>query len=155
MADVLGDVFFPDGDSDSQRLVESLSVFGAAFLMRPLGGIFVGYIGDRVGRKRALEISILLMLLPSFLLGCLPSYASIGWSATVLMILLRMIQGLAVGGELVSAYVFCVESAPVGSKTFWGAITLDAANLGSLIGMGVAGLVRATTSRYEDVPTIR
>ena len=83
------------------RLVQSMAVFGAAFIMRPLGGILMGWIGDTVGRQRALEISIMLMLLPSFLIGCLPTYGQIGWTATCLLVFLRLLQGLAVGGELV------------------------------------------------------
>ena len=142
MADVIGDEFF-DG-SGNKNLLMSLGVFGSAFVMRPIGGMLMGHIGDTAGRKRALEISILLMLLPSFLMGCLPSYSHAkGW-ATFLLILLRLIQGLAVGGELVSAYVFCIESAPHDTKVFWGAMTLDACNVGSLLGIGVAAIVRAS-----------
>jgi len=148
MADVLGDQFFP-ANSSSLRLVESFCVFGSAFLMRPIGGIFVGYIGDTLGRKRALEISIAMMLLPSFLMGCLPTYSDWGGWATALLVILRLIQGLAVGGELVSAYVFCIESSPPGFKIFWGGITLDFANLGTFLGIVVAAIVRGSLSEAD------
>ena len=146
-ADVIGDEFF--GGSGSKALLQSLGVFGAAFLMRPIGGIAMGYIGDTSGRKRALEISILLMLLPSFLMGCLPTHSDIGGWAIFLLILLRLIQGLAVGGELVSAYVFCIESAPAGTKVFWGAMTLDACNVGTMLGISVAAITRASLTNDQ------
>jgi MHS family proline/betaine transporter-like MFS transporter len=76
-------------------LLKSLAVFGAAFVMRPLGGVSIGYVGDKLGRKIAVEISILLMLFPSFLIGCLPVYAVWGSMATVLLVLLRLLQGIA------------------------------------------------------------
>ena len=70
----------------------------------------MGWIGDTLGRQKALEISIALMLLPSFLIGCLPSYRHIGRSATVMLVLLRLLQGIAVGGELVGAFVCTIEA---------------------------------------------
>jgi MHS family proline/betaine transporter-like MFS transporter len=76
-ADVIGAQFFPSTNPELE-LLKSLSVFGAAFAMRPLGGVVMGWIGDRFGRKRALEISIALMLVPSFLIGCLPTYQHAG-----------------------------------------------------------------------------
>ena len=105
-----------------------------------------GYIGDHIGRKSALQLSIVLMMVPSFLIGCLPTYEQASYGATVMLCLLRLIQGLAVGGELVSAYVFCIESAPQATKLFWGAITLDAACFGTLLGTGTAALFKGTMS---------
>ena len=148
MADVLADEFLPEGNSEA-NLLEIFAVFGSAFLMRPLGGILIGYIGDTHGRKRALEISIMMMVIPSFLMGCLPRYSDIqGW-ATALLVILRLSQGLAVGGELISAFVFCIESAAQGYKVFWGGITMNAANAGCLLGVTVAAIVRSVMSKED------
>lgn len=84
----------------------SFSVYCSAFFMRPLGGFIFGYIGDTYGRKIALEISIGLMILSSLLMGALPTFEMVGYTATVLIILLRMLQGVAVGGEMVGAYIY-------------------------------------------------
>eukprot|EP01041_Mallomonas_annulata_P007026 gene7026-14295_t len=141
VADIIGDEFFPSNDPTMQ-LVQSLSVFGAAFLMRPLGGILMGWIGDTIGRKRALEISIALMLIPSFLMGCLPTYDQVGWIATALIVGLRLLQGIAVGGELVGAFIFTVEATQGENRGFWGAICKASGSAGTSIGMGFAALLR-------------
>lgn len=92
-ADVFAEQFFPPDKSEAAFL-SSLAVFGVAFLMRPFGGVIMGYIGDTISRKRALEISIALMLFPSFIIGCLPTYATAGWCSTFLLIIMRMFQGM-------------------------------------------------------------
>ena len=84
----------------------SFAVFGGAFFMRPVGGILLGYVGDRYGRKRALEISIALMLLPSLVMGMLPTYEQIGLTASFIIVLIRLCQGVAVGGELVGSILY-------------------------------------------------
>jgi len=89
--------FFPSGN-DTEKFLQSLSVFGSACLCRPIGGIFIADIGEKFGRKRALEVSILLMLVPSFLIGFIPNYNSIGIVSTSLLVLFRLIQGIAAGG---------------------------------------------------------
>ena len=104
-SDVIGNVFFPPQEGHA-AIFESYVVFGLAFLCRPIGGVFLGYIGDVYGRKRALEISIFLMAFPTFAMGCLPSYARVGNLAIVLLTLVRMLQGLSVGGQLVSSLVY-------------------------------------------------
>jgi len=115
-SDIIGDVFFPPQEGDA-ALIESFTVFGCAFIMRPVGGVIMGYIGDLYGRKKALEISIFLMAFPTFAMGCLPGYDRVGILSTILLILVRLVQGLSVGGQLVSSLVFTVESAP---KEEWG-----------------------------------
>ena len=82
----------------------------------------MGYIGDTVSRKRQLELSVLMMLLPTLVMGCLPTYEQLGISATLLLVLMRLIQGLAVGGELVGAYIYTLEAANGKNKGFWGSI---------------------------------
>lgn len=118
LADVIGDNFFPQNQYNLQ-LLKSLSVFGAAFLMRPLGGIIIGFIGDKLGRKRALEISVLLMLFPSFLIGVLPTYHQSGYISTFLLVFFRLLQGLACGGELVGAFIYTIEATGGINKGFW------------------------------------
>ena len=95
--DVFSDVFFPPGSSDT-RLIESLAVFGAAFVFRFVGGLMIGKLSDLYGRKKALEWSIVMMLVPSFLVGCLPTYSQAGLASTILLIILRLIQGYVKSG---------------------------------------------------------
>jgi MHS family proline/betaine transporter-like MFS transporter len=95
-AATIGQHFFPSHDP-ATSLIAAFGVFAAGFLMRPLGGVVFGNIGDRVGRKAALTISVLAMAIPTFLIGLLPGYATLGPAAAVLLVILRMIQGLSVG----------------------------------------------------------
>jgi MHS family proline/betaine transporter-like MFS transporter len=123
-------------------LMKSMAIFGAAFIMRPIGGIIMGWIGDTFGRRRALEISILLMLFPSFLIGCLPTYSSFGWVSSFLLVILRLMQGLAAGGELVGAFLYTLESAEEGTKGFWGGACKATGNFGTTLGLGLVTLLR-------------
>lgn len=109
----------------------------------------MGKIGDTLGRKRALEISILLMLLPSFLIGCLPDYASVGWIASAALVLLRLLQGLAAGGELVGAYLYTLEATDGETKGFWGGACKASGNLGTTIGLALVTLLRYTLSKEQ------
>lgn len=148
LVDVISQHFFP-AEEDSVRFLKTVAIFGAGFIMRPVGGMFIGWIGDTVGRRVALEISILLMLLPSFLIGCLPTYKHIGWWAPALLMLLRLIQGLAAGGELVGALIFTLESTGGKHTGFWGGACKATGNLGSTVGIGVAALLRTQLSADE------
>eukprot|EP00040_Diaphanoeca_grandis_P044197 m.11579 g.11579 ORF g.11579 m.11579 type:complete len:547 (+) comp8883_c0_seq1:336-1976(+) len=155
----IGSTFFPLSDSPGNssdiegngthteftaeaELLDSFIVFGVAFLVRPIGGILFGYIGDRLGRKKALELSIVLMLVPSFLMGFIPGFGSIGYFATVLLILVRLCQGLACGGELVGAFIYIVESSPKKSRGMWGAACFGAAIFGTALGAAVGVGIR-------------
>src|SRR5580704_780069 len=86
-------------------------IFAVGFLMRPVGGALIGYIGDRFGRRAALTFSVAAMAIPTFLVGVLPGYQTLGVAAPILLTLLRMIQGLSVGGEYTTSIVFMVEHA--------------------------------------------
>jgi MFS transporter, MHS family, proline/betaine transporter len=99
-APVLAQQFLPAADRLAS-LLGTFGVFASGFLMRPLGGLLFGHIGGRVGRKRALELSVLLMAVSTMLLGILPTYASVGLAAPLLLTLIRLLQGLSVGGEYV------------------------------------------------------
>jgi MHS family shikimate/dehydroshikimate transporter-like MFS transporter len=116
---VFGDLFFPG----SSPLIGTLSAFGTfavGFAARPLGGVVFGHFGDRVGRKAMLVTSLLIMGLATFLIGCLPTHASIGVAAPILLVLLRFAQGIGVGGEWGGAVLMAVEHAPKGKRGFYG-----------------------------------
>lgn len=117
----IGAAFFPGEDRIAQALA-AFSVFAAGFLTRPLGAIAIGTIGDRVSRSAALTISIGGMIVATLGMGLVPDHAAIGGAAPILLTLLRMIQGLAVGGESAIANVFMIENAPAGRRGLAGAI---------------------------------
>lgn len=148
LVDIIGEEFFPS-ENKALQLLEVLAIFGAAFVMRPFGGILIGWIGDTAGRKRALEVSIALMLFPSFLIGCLPTYAQIGITSTLLLLLMRILQGLAVGGEVVGSYVFTIEATNGVNKGFWGACCKASGLLGNVLGLGFSTLLRAVLTPYQ------
>ncbi len=139
-APVIASQFFPS----STRLVSLLGAFGVfagAYLMRPFGGLLFGHIGDRLGRKSALQLSVLLMALPTTLIGFLPTYASIGGWAAFLLVVLRLLQGLSVGGELVGSISFITEIAPPSQRGLYGSWALCSSTagvmLGSLVALGI------------------
>jgi MFS transporter, MHS family, proline/betaine transporter len=122
LAPEIGSAFFPQNSSELQ-LIQSFGVYLAAFLMRPLGAILFGEMGDRhMGRKNALITSILLITIPSVLMGLLPGYDQWGNVAPVLLVILRMMQGLSVGGQLAGSYVLSIEQSSANSRAFRGSI---------------------------------
>ncbi|UNK71186.1 MFS transporter [Microbacterium sp. H1-D42] len=129
---VFPQVFFPEVDHALGTLA-SFGTYAVAFFMRPLGGIIFGHIGDKIGRKPALTITLLIMGVATVLVGCLPDYATWGLAAPVLLIILRMAQGLAVGGEWGGASLMSVESAPPKYKVFYGGFTQLGNPLGALM----------------------
>ena len=133
----IGHVFFPSGNATTE-LLSALAVFGIAFFMRPLGGIVLGIVGDRVGRRAALSISILMMGVSTTLVAALPTYASVGILAPILLVLLRCLQGLSAGGEWAGSSSFLVEYAPRKRRALWGIVVTATAALGSLGGALVA-----------------
>lgn len=118
----IGATFFASDDRLTQVLA-AFSVFAVGYLARPLGAIAIGYIGDRRGRPTALTLSILGMVIPTLGMGLLPGHAEIGIAAPILLTLLRLVQGLAVGGESAIANVFMVEQAPPGRRALSSAIS--------------------------------
>jgi MHS family proline/betaine transporter-like MFS transporter len=122
-SDIIAQVFFPPV-SDSTSLVWSYAVFGGAFLMRPIGGMITGTRGDMKGRKGALVMSMVMMAIPTFAMGCLPSYEKVGWISTLLLVICRLLQGLSVGGQLPSSLVFTVERQPKENWGFYGALVV-------------------------------
>ncbi len=139
-ATIIGSQFFPQEDKIAQ-LISTFGIFAAGYLMRPIGGIIFGHIGDRKGRKKALLISILMMAIPTTLIGFLPTHASIGWYSALLLVILRLLQGLSVGGEFTGSISFLVEKAPKGKRGFFGSWTTFGVFGGMLLGAGIAAIV--------------
>ncbi len=139
-APIIGRLFFPS-DDPTVSLIASFGAFAAGFLMRPVGGLVFGYIGDKIGRKRALVLSVMLMAIPTGVIGILPDHATIGIAAAVLMVAMRMLQGLSVGGEYTGSIVYLAEHAPNDRRGFLTSWTLFGAVGGILLGSGVSALI--------------
>lgn len=122
-AAVIAKVFFPSGH-ETAALLGSLAIFGVTFLLRPLGGIVLGRLGDRVGRRPVLSVTVLLMGLATALMGLLPSYAAIGLAAPLLLLLLRLAQGFFGGGEFSGASTYLVEYAPPNRRGLWATLSM-------------------------------
>ena len=129
--------FFPAGD-DAVALIATFGIFAVGFLMRPLGAMFFGYIGDRYGRKNALALSILLMAFPTACIGLLPTYSEIGLWAPILLTVIRLVQGVAVGGEFGGSIVYLVEHASPKNKNQMGSLSMLSMLIGLLFGAGIA-----------------
>ncbi len=139
-ASIIGTHFFPS-ENPSVSLIAAFGAFAAGFLVRPLGGLIFGRIGDLVGRKRAMVLSVMAMAIPTVLIGLMPTYQTIGISAPILIVLLRIIQGLSVGGEYTSSLIFLAEHAKRGHRArtaFWG---VWGATAGILLGSAIGGLI--------------
>lgn len=111
-AAVVGELFFPTDIPEWLRQVQTFGIFAAGYLARPLGGIIMAHFGDLVGRKKMFTLSILLMAVPTLAIGLLPTYASMGIIAPLLLLLMRVLQGAAIGGEVPGAWVFVAEHVP-------------------------------------------
>ena len=141
----IGQHFFP-ASNPTASLLAAYGTFAAGFLMRPVGGALFGWVGDRFGRKQALIWSVMAMAIPSFLIGFLPSEATIGLAAPVLLLVFRLMQGLAVGGEYMESSVFLVEGAEPGKRGWMGAWSPFGAFGGTLLGSAAGMLVNAAMS---------
>ncbi|MBF0528602.1 MAG: MFS transporter, partial [Deltaproteobacteria bacterium] len=133
LAPLIGEKFFPSNDP-LDSLLSAFSVFAAAYLVRPLGGILFGYIGDQFGRQKALQLSVMMMAVPTFLIGLLPTHAEIGSLAPVILVLLRLAQGLSVGGEYVGSIAFVAETAPVEQRGYFSSWTFSSCYGGMMLG---------------------
>lgn len=139
LAVTIGHVFFPSGN-DTAQLISSFATFAVSFLVRPLGGMVFGPMGDKVGRKKVLALTMILMATGTLAIGLIPSYASIGFWAPALLILFRLVQGFSTGGEYGGASTFIAEYAPDKRRGYFGSFL----ELGTLAGYtGAAGLVTA------------
>lgn len=145
---VLSQLFFP-GTSALAGLLATFATFGVAFLVRPLGGMFFGALGDKIGRRKVLFITLLSIGAATALIGLLPTHATIGAAAPILLVLCRMVQGFSAGGESVGAPAFVFEHAPIDRRGFWLNITLAATALPSVFG-GTLILVLSSSMSAES-----
>ncbi|GAN49999.1 MFS transporter (plasmid) [Methylobacterium radiotolerans] len=136
---VFNKLFFPSFDP----LVGTIAAFGSyavGFLARPLGGVIFGHFGDKIGRKAMLSLTIIIMGLGTFLIGCLPTYAQIGLWAPILLVALRLVQGIGIGGEWGGAVLMVVESVPAERRGFFGSIVQLGYPLGVIASIGAFAL---------------
>lgn len=139
-AAVIGRQFFPS-DEPVTSLLAAFGVFAAGFLMRPFGSLIFGHIGDKHGRRVALIASVALMAVPTFLMGLLPTYGQVGVAASVALVVLRMVQGLSVGGECGTSIIFLVEQAGTGERGLVGSWASFGSCGGILLGSAVGALI--------------
>lgn len=145
LAPTLGRIFFPSGDHVAS-LLSAFAVLAVGYSARPIGSVIYGHIGDRFGRKPALLSSVMLMGIGSVLIGCLPSHAEIGVTASILLIVIRVAQGISVAGEYMASGVLMIEEARDGSRGFVGSWIACATMLGCVLGSGVPALITSFLS---------
>jgi MFS family permease len=141
LAIFFGDLFFPKTNGNA-GLLASLATFGAGFVVRPLGALFFGRIGDLVGRKYTFLVTILTMGLSTALIGFLPTYAQVGLLAPVLLVTLRLLQGLALGGEYGGAATYVAEHVPDDRRGYYTSYIQTTATLGFFLSLGVIAAAR-------------
>src|SRR5437016_5068242 len=137
---VFGELFFPKSDPVIGTLLAFLT-FGVGFVVRPIGGILFGVLGDRFGRKPVLVATLLMIGVGTTLIGVLPTYAQIGFWAPLLLVLMRVIQGLGAGAEYGGAVIYLVENAPANRRGFWGSFAPLGVSIGNLLAAGAFALV--------------
>lgn len=135
-------LFFPPGDPTA-ALLASFAVFGAAMVARPLGAVVFGHLGDKHGRKATLVGALLTMGIATFLIGVLPTYALVGWLAPLLLVILRIAQGFALGGEWSGAALVATENAPAGKRAWYGTFPQLGAPIGFIIANGLFLVIAA------------
>ncbi|WP_145539598.1 glycine betaine/L-proline transporter ProP [Yersinia kristensenii] len=140
VAFALGQVFFPGADPGIQ-MIAALATFSVPFLVRPLGGIFFGALGDKYGRQKVLSVTIIIMSVSTFCIGLIPSYASIGIWAPILLLLAKLAQGFSVGGEYTGAAIFVAEYSPDRKRGFLGSWLDFGSIAGFVLGAGVVLLI--------------
>lgn len=130
---VFNKVFFPDSGNDLDNIIKAFLTYAVGFIARPIGGIVFGHFGDKYGRKHLLQVAIILVGVTTFLMGCLPTYDMIGYAAPILLIVLRFLQGFAVGGEWGGAVLLVAEHAPNRERGFWASWPQAAVPIGNLL----------------------
>lgn len=146
LAATLGEVFFPSGNHTAQ-LLSTFATFAVAFLVRPIGGMVLGPLGDKIGRKTILALTMIMMAIGTFAIGLIPSHGTIGIWAPALLIFFRLVQGFSTGGEYGGASTFIAEYAPDKRRGYFGSYL----EFGTLAGyVGASGLVVALTSLLSD-----
>ncbi len=139
-AAIIGAQFFPSGDPTAEML-SALAVFAVGFISRPVGALFLGPMGDKLGRRVVLIITVLGMGIITALIGLIPPYAAIGIAAPIIIVVLRLLQGMMVGGEWTSAAAYIGESAPKGKRALYASLVTATAGLAFLVGTLFAALL--------------
>lgn len=145
LATVISKKFFPEGDS-VLALLSTLATFAAGFVVRPFGALFFGRLGDLIGRKYTFLVTLILMGFSTFLIGCIPSFESIGFLAPVLVLVLRLLQGLALGGEYGGAATYVAEHSPPERRGFWTSWIQTTATVGLFVSLFVIILTKGAMS---------
>ncbi len=135
---IFSEIFFPQKNMQT-ALMETFGIFAIGFLCRPIGALFFGYFGDRKGRAKTVRLSILMISIPTLLIGFLPSYASIGMLAPIFLFFIRIWQGISIGGEYSGSIIYLGELAPPKHKSLLTSLPATGANLGILLAMLVVG----------------
>ncbi|VXB78072.1 proline/glycine betaine transporter [Burkholderia sp. 8Y] len=146
IAVTLGKVFFPSS-SPTAQLLATFGTFAAAFLVRPLGGMVFGPLGDRIGRKRVLAMTMIMMAIGTFCIGLIPSYGSIGVMAPVLLLVARLVQGFSTGGEYGGAATFIAEFSPDKKRGFMASFLEFGTLVGYVLGAGVVAVLTGALSQ--------
>lgn len=131
---VIGKLFFPSDLPEAVKTFQAFALYSLGFLLRPVSGAIIGHLGDRFGRKKLFMVTVLLMALPTLLIGALPTYAQIGIMAPILLLVLRILQGIALAGEFAGASIFVVEHAPPGRIGTASGFVLGASYIGFFLG---------------------
>jgi MFS transporter, MHS family, shikimate and dehydroshikimate transport protein len=145
---VFGTIFFPTGNPGLASLL-ALSTFAVGFVARPLGGIVIGHMGDKFGRKRMLMLTFFLTGAVTVGIGCLPTFNQVGLWAPILLVLLRFIQGIGLGGEWGGAALLAVEHAPESKRGFFGSLVQAGAPIGVIFSSGVVAVITGTMSKAD------
>jgi MHS family proline/betaine transporter-like MFS transporter len=148
-APIIAKLFFP-ASKESNSLIATFAVFAVGFLMRPLGALLFGYLGDKFGRKKTLALGIIMMASSTVLVGCLPTYESAGLTATLLLVACRLFQGLAVGGEFSGSLIYMIEHAQLERRGTFSSLGIFSANAGILL----SSLAATLMSKFFSEPTL-
>lgn len=149
-AKVISELFFPTGLSPFWAMLNTYGIFAAGYFFRPLGGVVMAHFGDLVGRKRLFSLSILLMALPTLLIGVMPTFSQIGYAAPLLLLLMRVIQGIAIGGEIPAAWTFVSEHVPEKKIGLANGLLTAGLSLGILLG-SLVSLAMSTHYSADEI----
>jgi len=141
LATIISKQFFPE-DSGTSALLSTLAIFAAGFIVRPFGALVFGRIGDMIGRKYTFLLTLILMGGSTFAIGLVPGFKTIGWAAPIIVLILRLVQGLALGGEYGGAATYVAEHAPAGRRGYWTSWIQTTATLGLFLALGIIILIR-------------
>ena len=144
---IIGYLFFPSQDHFIS-LLSTLGVFAVGYLLRPLGGVIFGHFGDKFGRKKTFAVSISLMAIPTFLIGFLPTYKTIGLLAPLSLLILRMAQGISLGGELPGGLIFVAEHVKQKRRGFATACIFSGMGFSMAIGAGIQITFKKCNKRF-------